>query len=530
MFNNFDPQGNPTAPIVNQLVNFGWQYVYHCHILSHEEMDMMRPVSVALPPWAPINLAFTDNLDGTGTLTWTDNSLSETAFVVQWYDGTGWVGLGTDLSPLDVPNTSGGTRILTFAFDPLVSNTYRVVAQNTVGYGFEFPTKTVQSVSAELVVNVTTPAAPTNLTATLLPGLQVSLAWTDNATNETGFEIERSTGGVNFSLLATTGANVTSLVDSPVVPGTTYTYQVRAVNVSGPSVYSNQASVIVPLPPDAPVLLTAAPISSAQVNLTWSDVATEDGYVIERSADLGLNWSQVGQTTANITAFSDLSVLPFTTYQYRVYAFNLGGNSLPSNVLEVATPDGPPVAPSNLSATNVTQTSLTLNWQDNSNNELGFTVEMASDIGFTNILQTVTTSANAVSQGFSGLIPSTTYYFRVNAFNGVGTSAWSAPLVAATSPATIPLPPTNLTTSNVTQTSITLNWVDNSNNESGFTVQIATNNGFTQNLQTFTTGPNATSYVFTGLTPGTKYYFRVASFNAAGQSLWAPAINDKTLR
>ena len=43
-------EGNPTATITNQLVNFGWEYVYHCHILSHEEMDMMRPVSLVLPP------------------------------------------------------------------------------------------------------------------------------------------------------------------------------------------------------------------------------------------------------------------------------------------------------------------------------------------------------------------------------------------------------------------------------------------------------------------------------------------------
>ncbi len=57
MFNNIDPQGNPTNPIVNQLVNFGWEYTYHCHILSHEEMDMMRPVSLALPPIAPDGLA-----------------------------------------------------------------------------------------------------------------------------------------------------------------------------------------------------------------------------------------------------------------------------------------------------------------------------------------------------------------------------------------------------------------------------------------------------------------------------------------
>ncbi len=36
--------------MTNALVNFGWEYVYHCHILSHEEMDMMRPVLYALPP------------------------------------------------------------------------------------------------------------------------------------------------------------------------------------------------------------------------------------------------------------------------------------------------------------------------------------------------------------------------------------------------------------------------------------------------------------------------------------------------
>ncbi len=59
LFNNVDAQGNPTAPITNQLVNFGWEYVWHCHILSHEEMDMMRPQTLALPPVAPSNLTNT---------------------------------------------------------------------------------------------------------------------------------------------------------------------------------------------------------------------------------------------------------------------------------------------------------------------------------------------------------------------------------------------------------------------------------------------------------------------------------------
>ncbi len=95
-FNNVDPQGNPTANIVNGLVNFGWEYVYHCHILSHEEMDMMRPVSVALPPIKPDGLTFTVNASNNLELTWNDNSITETSFLVQRTtgSGTGWIDVG----------------------------------------------------------------------------------------------------------------------------------------------------------------------------------------------------------------------------------------------------------------------------------------------------------------------------------------------------------------------------------------------------------------------------------------------------
>lgn len=530
MFNNFDVQGNPTTPIVNQLVNFGWEYTHHCHILSHEEMDMMRPVSVALPPITPDGLVFDTN---TGTLTWNDNSVTETSFKVQRSvdSGATWIVLTAIQSPLDLPNIHELRTFIDANFDPTVAYLYQVVAKNTIGYGLGFPSMTVQSVSAPLVVNMLPPSAPTNLTATLQAGPQVSLSWTDNATNETGFVIERATDGVTFSPLGNVGANITSFVDSTVLPEVTYTYQVQAVNLTGPSAYSNQASVSVPALPADPTNLTVTAISSAQVDLAWTDNATnEDGFVIQRSSDAGATWTQVGQTTADIVTFSDTSVLPLSTYTYQVYAFNLGGNSLPSNPATVSTPDGPPVAPSNLSAANVTQISLTLNWQDNSNNETGFSVQIATDNAFSQNLQTFTTGANVTSLGFTGLTAGTTYYFQVAAFNLVGTSVWSAPLAVTTSPPTIPAAPSNMTTANATQTSITLNWLDNSNNEVGFTVQIATNNGFSQNLQTITVGANVTSYTFTGLTPGTKYYFRVAAFNAAGTSPWAPPINDRTLR
>jgi len=48
-----DVNGNPVT-VLNNVVNFGWEYVYHCHLLGHEEMDMMHDVSLVVAPDAPI--------------------------------------------------------------------------------------------------------------------------------------------------------------------------------------------------------------------------------------------------------------------------------------------------------------------------------------------------------------------------------------------------------------------------------------------------------------------------------------------
>lgn len=69
-----------------------------------------------------------------------------------------------------------------------------------------------------------------------------SLAWNDNSTNETGFELQRRTPCTSgtYALIASPTANATAYTDTTAVAGTQYQYRIRAVNSSGQSTYSNE--------------------------------------------------------------------------------------------------------------------------------------------------------------------------------------------------------------------------------------------------------------------------------------------------
>jgi hypothetical protein len=85
------------------------------------------------------------------------------------------------------------------------------------------------------------PAAPSGLTASAKKGA-IALAWTDNSTNESGFNIERSSGGGAFVQVAQVGANIRSFTHTGLSKGVTYTFRVRAFNAGGTSAPSNTAS------------------------------------------------------------------------------------------------------------------------------------------------------------------------------------------------------------------------------------------------------------------------------------------------
>ena len=67
------------------------------------------------------------------------------------------------------------------------------------------------------------PLAPTNAVAAAAGSTAINVTWDDNATSEDGYEVERSTDGVNFALVTTTGPDATSFADGGLTPSTTYT-------------------------------------------------------------------------------------------------------------------------------------------------------------------------------------------------------------------------------------------------------------------------------------------------------------------
>ncbi len=351
----FDPNGIKIPEILNHYVNFGWEYVWHCHILSHEEMDMMHSLVFAVPPKAPSLLSVSVQ-GGRATLTWTDNSNNETAFKIQRASDPSFT---TGLTSFTV-----GQNVTTYVDNTIQNNrtySYRVLASNLIGdtqvYAGStgFPTMTADSGFSN-VANVGSasalPANPTNLGATVQAGPQVSLTWRDNATNETGFIVERcaGTGCTNFAQIAAPGprnntGNVT-YVDTTVTAGTTYSYQVKAVNAAGASAYTNIASVTVSAVPAAPTNFTVSVVKANGNNYTatlrWTDTATnETGFTIQRATNSTFTTGLSSSTAAANATTLTQTVTRNTTYYYRIRANNTGGSSAWTNAQPFPIRTGP---------------------------------------------------------------------------------------------------------------------------------------------------------------------------------------------
>ena len=321
---------------------------------------------------------------------------------------------------------------------------YRVAAINIVGTGAysEEASATTHDV----------PNAPKNLAAT--PGdAQVTLNWEvpangGDAITHYAIKIEdirddlESFVAVQVAVEDLTddgtieGANVSYIVTMTgvnsgpdLVNGTTYFFQIAAVNSIGTGNYSTTIDATTTVP-DAPTNLRATVVSEMEINLSW-DAPSEDGgsaitgYDLEFSADGNGSWTDL-TTSVTTTSFSDNTGLTVgSTRHYRVAAINNVGTGEYSTTTDAMLMV--PGVPTNLTATAVSETQINLSWdapsEDGGSAITGYDLEFSANGNEPWI--DLTTSGTTTSFDDTGLTAGNTRHYRVAAINAVGTGTYS---------------------------------------------------------------------------------------------------------
>ena len=279
------------------------------------------------------------------------------------------------------------------------------------------------------------PASPGSLAAQATSHDRVDLSWspaTDNV-GVIGYEIYR-----DGRLLATRGT-ATSWSDTTVTPQTSYEYTVRALDAAGNrSAASNTAAVTTPAIPDTqapspPGALTAAASRHDRVDLGWGP-ATDNlgvtGYEVLRDG-------QVIATVEPVTAYTDATVAPQTSYEYTVRALDAAENrSAPSNTAGVTVPAAPdtqaPSAPADLAAQAVTGERVNLTWSA-ATDDVGVTGYEIHRDG-----ELVATTGDVTSYADMAVAEHTTYAYTVRALDAAGNRSPASNTADVTTPAASP--------------------------------------------------------------------------------------------
>ncbi|MBT7787377.1 MAG: fibronectin type III domain-containing protein [Calditrichaeota bacterium] len=380
------------------------------------------------------------------------------------------------------------------------------------------------------------PDSPGDLTAQVLSSSEIFLEWMDLSVNEEAFEIHEmiADDGI-FRFLVSVDAAVDFETDSTMVsvtltdkiPNTTYYYQVRAINESGGSLFSNIASTTtLHNPPEIVTDLDVVEFTQTFIHIRWIDNAfNEDGYRVDRMSG-GLEWATIDTVDTDEVAYTDTTgIEPGETYTYRIIGFNNGGESDPSNELQVTSLHWPPDAPTELRGEGADPGEIRLYWVDNSEFESGFRIDRRGDRMLPwEVLDTVDVDVEFYRDTLD-LFFDRQFYYQITAFSTGGNSEPSDDISVPTPG--LPAGYTQLKVNAVSSNEALISWEDLSTNEDGFKVSRSIEGGDWEVIGTV--GDNDTTYLDPGLMPNTTYSYRVWAFNFYGSSVPNDPISITTL-
>jgi subtilisin family serine protease len=374
------------------------------------------------------------------------------------------------------------------------------------------------------------PAAPQGLTSRPATTRSIQLAWADSSVNEAGFEVARRTETAPgawgpWTVVGTPAANVTSFADSALTAGTGYRYRVRSCNQAGCSAWVVDAALRIPTaPPAAPFNPRAAATSATSATVTWSDGSSDEAsFVLARALrNADGSWgafANIRTTNPNVTSYPNTGLQQGRQYRYQVRACNVAGCSpwAGSDILQMPTA---PAAPTSITGTVLSVSSIRVNWADASTNETSFVIDRApvsagGVVGaFVNV---ATAAANQVQFTNNGLAVGS-YRFRVRACNVAGCSAPLSTGNVVILP--IPAAPAGLTGGAGSPTSAMLAWTDGAGETSYQVYRTLRNLDFTWPPYALvaTLPVNSAFFNDPGLLSGRTYRYQVRACNASGCS------------
>jgi chitodextrinase len=279
------------------------------------------------------------------------------------------------------------------------------------------------SATTQAASDTTAPSVPAGLVGTAMSSSQINLSWNPSTDNVgvAGYYVY-----LNDVALTTTTA--TSFQHAGLTPGSTYNYRVSAYDaVPNHSAWTaTPVSVTTPPAPDTqapsiPIGLTAAAVSSTQINLSWTastDNVGVTGYRVYRAGTLLA-------TLGAVTAYQDTGLSASTSYSYTVQAVDAAGNASAQSASASATTQSAldttaPTVPTGLTGRAVSTTRISLTWNASTDN-----VGVKGYIVYLNDVALATTTTRSFTH--SGLTAGTTYNYRVSAYDAAGNnSPWTA--------------------------------------------------------------------------------------------------------
>ncbi|MCX7922712.1 MAG: fibronectin type III domain-containing protein [Clostridia bacterium] len=373
--------------------------------------DESNTITVTTPadttaPTVPAGLAVTDVTDSSITLVWTPST-----------DNVGVKGYEIYRNGAKIGTTTSETCTITRL---RADTTYRfkVTAYDSAGNVSEASSK----ITAATLKDNHAPSTPANLAAASVTETTVRLTWaasTDNVRVK-GYDIYRD--GVKLKSEGSTASTIGGLI-----PGRSYTFMVKAFDAIGNvSAESNIITVTTLADTQAPLVpagLTASSVTETSAVLTWTastDNVGTTGYQIYRDG--------VRIASTNKTSFTATRLIPGRAYVFTVKAYDLAGNvSEASSEVSVTTLSDTqaPTAPTNLTASAVTATSVTLAWTASTDN-----AGVSGYVVYRDGVKVATISGTTYM--VTGLTAGTTYNFIVKAYDVVSNLSDESSIVTVT--------------------------------------------------------------------------------------------------